>query len=686
MSDPNSLAEAANRLSLAAVLLAGSAFVIAFLQAILQYVSASEERIKCNFSAIDISEKHKRWSFSFLHWKTKFYYPELNLSLQNIKSQIRSDRKKADASLESAESQIESDSEKADAREDAHSNRRMDFRTRLFSLVLYLRWRWWILRNPPQPIRRPRATWAQLLSTFGLRDTKKLLGQHVDASAIPRVLDVPVQRISLFELGKIAMFLGFTDVEIKIKQRQFAATGPFAAITTVDFEHFGKVLRFEGDAFAIASQLPKSGFCFDEDAAQTFVGELDIGPYITKRSMVPLNVLFKLIEDNAKGDRDEAEGLWVRDHVTSEKTQGNLVEEASCFEHMCIKGLWSSNTNRLKVAIRSWQKRNVSTIPTIFALGCFAGIPSIISGFPGKVFVVPFMDTARVIAKELTQCGSEAFNPSKTLQQKLTLGEIDHVDELSAMNMSHKNIGLNESDVVSWGFSPVEEIFDELPRDLQDEMLGFGSRDEHSKDKNMTRRKLKFKGDLTENLGIRADAITIPLMPGAKAMLEDFQPREWIAAMSSRDLSTTAMSWTPQALIWCQLTIIDLSIYLLILGCNYDTELPTEGKPKIRMREKSVRWEEYEKKILRSIIESWKLTKEEASNEKRVTPYEWDLFSALKEHSGLPTEGEQAEKRLKKLSDALKLRCLFYISFLMINPDSSDVFLARHSRVEMPMI
>jgi hypothetical protein len=96
MSDPNSLAEAANRLSLAAVVLGGSAFVIAFLQALLQYVTASEERFKCDSSAIDISEKHKRWSFSPYHWKTKFYYPELVVSLDRIKSQRKSDNEMFD--------------------------------------------------------------------------------------------------------------------------------------------------------------------------------------------------------------------------------------------------------------------------------------------------------------------------------------------------------------------------------------------------------------------------------------------------------------------------------------------------------------------------------------------------------------------------------------------------------------
>lgn len=96
-------------------------------------------------------------------------------------------------------------------------------------------------------------------------------------------------------------------------------------------------------------------------------------------------------------------------------------------------------------------------------------------------------------------------------------------------------------------------------------------------------------------------------------------------------------------------------------------------------------WRENELKILRSIIASWQLRKTETDSGKPGAPQDWSLFLALKKHSGLPTEGEQAEKRLRKLADALKLRRLFYIALLMINADSSDV-LAQDSRVEMPMI
>jgi hypothetical protein len=558
--------------------------------------------------------------------------------------------------------------------------------TKELTWALYIKWCYWIFWNPPPPMRRPRATWAQLLRAFSLRDTKKLFRRHVDASAIPRDLDVPIQRIGLFELGKIAMFLGFTEVEINIKERRFTATGPFAAITTVELEYFGKVLRFEGDPFVIASKLPQSKTYFHENAPETFIGELSLGNYNTRRSMVPLEIHLPLLERNAGSEEcKEEEDIWVKNHVTHGDTKGNLQEEASCFENIWIKGLSSSNPenqegpqDRLKVAIRSWQEKNYLTIPTIFALGCFAGTPSMVSGFPGNVFIHPFMATARVIAKELAQRESKTFKKSELLQNTLTHGKIRYVDELSTMLMSRKDRGLTADGVVSWGFSPMGQIFDVLPRDLQDEILGSEEENEGLGARNWT-----FENIIT-SARIKADDITVLIMPGAHAMLTEFQPREWMAEMSRRDLSTAVMSWTPQAFIWCQLTIIDLSIYLLILGCYYDTDLKKTEKPRTRQDEE--KWETNELKILRSIIKSRELNKGEADDEKGDTPYAWNLFSALKTHSEIPTEGERAEKRLRKLSDALTLRCLFYIAFLMINPDSSDVFLARHSKVEMPMI
>jgi hypothetical protein len=101
-------------------------------------------------------------------------------------------------------------------------------------------------------MRRPRATWAQLLRAFGLRDIRAIIRKNpIDADTIPSAIDVPIQRIRLMDLGHMALIMGFTSVEVNVQKREFRATGPHGSITTEDLVNFGKVLRFEGDMFAI---------------------------------------------------------------------------------------------------------------------------------------------------------------------------------------------------------------------------------------------------------------------------------------------------------------------------------------------------------------------------------------------------------------------------------------------------
>lgn len=66
----------------------------------------------------------------------------------------------------------------------------------------------------------------------------------------------------------------------------------------------------------------------------------------------------------------------------------------------------------------------------------------------------------------------------------------------------------------------------------------------------------------------------------------------------------------------------------------------------------------------------------------------WDLHRALLTHCDFYSQlkPEQAELEHKRLAILLKLRALFFIAFLMSGPDSSQVFDARHSQAQVPMI
>jgi hypothetical protein len=57
----------------------------------------------------------------------------------------------------------------------------------------------------------------------------------------------------------------------------------------------------------------------------------------------------------------------------------------------------------------------------------------------------------------------------------------------------------------------------------------------------------------------------------------------------------------------------------------------------------------------------------------------------LKSHSGLEARDEEP-MFFEDLASAIKLRALFMIAFLMVLPDSSEVYLAQGSSFKMPII
>lgn len=135
----------------------------------------------------------------------------------------------------------------------------------------------WKLEHGSVLPSRPRATWAQLIRAIGINDTTDLVLQHLDADSIPSIIDVPVQRIKLFDLGCLALFLGFHTVEIDAKSRTFQALSPYGSITTEDIQTFGKALRFEGDIHAIRSNTRGCPVKWIMGAVCLALGKIDVG-------------------------------------------------------------------------------------------------------------------------------------------------------------------------------------------------------------------------------------------------------------------------------------------------------------------------------------------------------------------------------------------------------------------------
>jgi hypothetical protein len=66
----------------------------------------------------------------------------------------------------------------------------------------------------------------------------------------------------------------------------------------------------------------------------------------------------------------------------------------------------------------------------------------------------------------------------------------------------------------------------------------------------------------------------------------------------------------------------------------------------------------------------------------------WDLHKALIDHCTFykDLDPEDANREYGRLAIMLKLRALFFIAFLMVGPDSSQVYEARASQAHIPII
>ena len=193
---------------------------------------------------------------------------------------------------------------------------------------------WWRIRHRFSFVIRPRASWAQLLLALGIRDTGAITYRHADADLIPTSIDAPVQRIKLFDLGILSLLLGFKSVTIDLRNRNFTAIGQFGTITTTPQSDIGKVLRFEGDIFAIHREISKGHPAMLPSCAGCANGKLGFGPkYTFSGYFYPMNLLPQAIAEN--WDKETFNRIQTQTLISNLRTAklgvGQVAAEAALF-------------------------------------------------------------------------------------------------------------------------------------------------------------------------------------------------------------------------------------------------------------------------------------------------------------------------------------------------------------------
>ena len=205
-------------------------------------------------------------------------------------------------------------------------------------------WRWRFKHQSPSP-RRPHASWSQMLLAMGISNTKDITIRYTEVDAIPASIPVPVQRIHLYDLGCLALMLGFTKVTIDAAGRYFSAYSPHGTIETKTFDHFGKVVRFDGDIVAVSNDIGGNFKSWLWPFLSFTNGNLRFGRYQTEGSFVNIERIvdaIRLSKSNTAFNEESDDESYGTD--PGHDSAGNLKSEATAFADALLDSMTASSS------------------------------------------------------------------------------------------------------------------------------------------------------------------------------------------------------------------------------------------------------------------------------------------------------------------------------------------------------
>ena len=557
----------------------------------------------------------------------------------------------------------------------------LDFRT----WRTIMRWKIQHLALAQPPKARPRASWAQMLYALGIADVKALKLAYVDADNIPDSIDVPVQRVRLHELGRIALILGFSEVHINIKSREIKAAGPHATIYTTTEAGIGRTGRFEGDMFAVHRQIGVGYPKFLQNNSIMALGRICFScDFTTSSYSVPLEKVCQALRGrmSARNFMEQREDATGSDGTIA----GCMGLEAARFANIydaiangwngtqqsgtqaCTPSLTAEDVNAiLSQAQARWQGQVGRTIPTVIAALSFADLPCTNLGFPTRIHIQPLMPWIQHLARSLWT--EQRFIKSKHLHSDFLAGRLNFLRRSGQTWMTSRYRGVkNNRGWASWDYQVVKETFDNCSDDVQAEIMK-----KHA----------------------------IVLFPMALSLLRHFDPLGWARTVGHRLSFAPNRHYSVQKMVWAQVMILDVCIHRLVqerLSRKEDGFEERGGKflavvcainrsslrggpaggnepPDMRRRDRDDHvpgwlddeWDgdlgDTEALHVRQVEDSGR-----AGPAAAATPTAWSIDIDLK------STNPEMQDTTGALPRMLKLRSLFYLAFLLLGPDSSDVY------------
>ncbi|KAF3902213.1 hypothetical protein ABW21_db0208625 [Orbilia brochopaga] len=267
--------------ALAALVFAGVAFLIAFLQVLLQYLTSSQ-RDKCLSGAIGVWSRLVKTGWDFSRWRIRVQYPQLKFNPEKLLKH-RSPWNAMDAwkqkyfpeyGMASRRSLMKRGVIKPGSSKwylgyggnvfigpprTGPSSRRQPMTFWSLSIIQKFRWLWISLRNHiDDNTHFAKAGWANVLGTLNIEVSDELIEEYEDADKIPSVVDVPIQRIQLSHLSLLCYMMNIKNIDINIDEGSIKGHNAFVKVTTEPILGLGQAIVIDGDFGSLRDEIRAS--------------------------------------------------------------------------------------------------------------------------------------------------------------------------------------------------------------------------------------------------------------------------------------------------------------------------------------------------------------------------------------------------------------------------------------------
>jgi hypothetical protein len=384
-----------DKVALAALLLGGGAFVIAFLQMFYQYLTTNL-RDKCSSGAIGGWQHFMRTGWDFTSWRPRIEYPLVDLNVWHVLEE----RYRAEVTLEKElgtfTSLITSGRYKwtqTSSTDDlglldvwhgtkifTHSDD--DTIVRFFKLPREAQYEWftYLRKYPRRKLMVARASWSNMLSCLGVFPSKELILKKQRADVIPAGMDAPMQSTTLRSIGVWCFLLGMKDVEFYETKATIKAQNKYAAIGTLNQNLPGvaNVISLEGDLDGLRRSVIRATTPELFGVITRAIGLIDFVAFrVAATNYQPLNIVDALHRGWSKAR------IWVIQ--TTPTNVGNLIWEANRIENPGIP-----ETITVQHWVSLWQSWGVGACPSILQTLAFLPYQSICGCFPRSAYLSPY--------------------------------------------------------------------------------------------------------------------------------------------------------------------------------------------------------------------------------------------------------------------------------------------------------